>query len=390
MARTQAKGRKSSLGVSLVYRTDTFRIPMAGPADMTKLTALIEDGALDPVHIAAILVKTEGNGGVNDFTREYTCATLAMTLAPYLRATPAEVERRIAIVVSGGTEGVLSPHATLFARTPIAKRADAPDGGRKRLAIGIAATRDFLPHEIGRAAQIEATAAAVASAMTDAGISHAEDVHWVQVKCPLLTADRVRAARRAGHEPVTEIAYKSMAYSRGASALGVAVALGEIPMPVAEDAVLSDWSLASAVASASAGIELKNNVVIVLGNAEGVGGDCVIAHAVMRDAIDAAAVLAALRLSGAQADAEAGARIDTSRVVQVLAKADPSPDGMLRGFRHTMLDDTDISATRHVRAAVGGVIASLIGCPAAFVSGGAEHQGPPGGGPVAVIARVSE
>jgi len=194
-----------------------------------------------------------------------------------------------------------------------------------------------------------------------------------------------------------------MAYSRGASALGVAVALGEIATPIAEDAVLSDWSLASAVASASAGIELKNNIVIVLGNAEGVGGDCVIAHAVMQDAIDAAAVLAALRQSGVQADADVAARgansastdasdrrIDTSRIVQVLAKADPSPDGMLRGFRHTMLDDTDISATRHARAAVGGMIAGLIGCPAAFVSGGAEHQGPPGGGPVAVIARVSE
>jgi cyanuric acid amidohydrolase len=99
--------------------------------------------------------------------------------------------------------------------------------------------------------------------MADAGILHAEDVHWVQVKCPLLTAERVQTARRAGQEPVTEVAYKSMAYSRGASALGVAAALGEIGRPVAEDAVLSDWSLASAVASASAGIELKNNVVIV-------------------------------------------------------------------------------------------------------------------------------
>jgi cyanuric acid amidohydrolase len=386
-----------------MYRTNTFRIPMAGPADMTRLTALIEDGALDPAHVVAILVKTEGNGGVNDFTREYTCATLAATLAPYLRSTPAEVERRIAIVVSGGTEGVLSPHATVFARTPVADRPGATDTGRKRLAIGTAATRDFLPHEIGRAAQIEATAAAVAAAIADAGISRAEDVHWVQVKCPLLTADRVEAARRAGHEPVTEIAYKSMAYSRGASALGVAVALDEIAMPVAEDAVLSDWSLASAVASASAGIELKNNIVIVLGNAEGAGGSCVIAHAVMQDAIDAAAVLAALRQSGVHADADVTAhgassastdasdrRVDTSRIVQVLAKADPSPDGMLRGFRHTMLDDTDISATRHARAAVGGLIAGLTGCPAAFVSGGAEHQGPPGGGPVAVIARVSE
>src|SRR5882762_8360661 len=106
-------------GVSMPYRTDTFRIAMAGPADMSGLIGLIEDGVLDPLHIAAVLVKTEGNGGVNDFTREYTCATMAATLAPYLRATNADVERRIAMVVSGGTEGVLSPHATVFARTPI-------------------------------------------------------------------------------------------------------------------------------------------------------------------------------------------------------------------------------------------------------------------------------
>lgn len=373
------------------YRTDTFRVAMAGPADMTGLAALIEDGALDPMHIAAILVKTEGNGGVNDFTREYTCATMAATLAPYLRATNAEVERRIAMVVSGGTEGILSPHATIFARVPVPVAANGQGNGkanghRKRLAIGIAATRDFAPQEIGRAPQIEATAAAVKEAMQDAGISRVEDVHWVQVKCPLLTAERVQAARRAGHDPVTEIAYKSMAYSRGASAIGVGVAMGEIAMPVADDAVLSDWSLASGVASASAGIELKNNIVIVLGNAADAAGDCVIEHAVMRDAIDASAVMKVLRQVGAfGAGADA---IDTARIVNVLAKADPSPDGMLRGWRHTMLDDTDISATRHARAAVGGVIAGLTGCPAVFVSGGAEHQGPPGGGPVAVISRV--
>jgi cyanuric acid amidohydrolase len=370
-------------------RTDTFRVAMAGPADMTGLTALIEDGALDPLHIAAILVKTEGNGGVNDFTREYTCATMAATLAPYLRATNAEVERRVAMVVSGGTEGVLSPHATIFARVPVAPAINGNSNGYanghgKRLAIGIAATRDFEPHEIGRAAQIEATAAAVREAMQDAGLSRVEDVHWVQVKCPLLTAERVQAARRQGREPVTENAYKSMAYSRGASALGVAVAMGEIAPPIADDAVLSDWSLASGVASASAGIELKNNIVIVLGNAADAAGDRVIAHAVMRDAIDAGAVIGVLRQAGVfGADA-----VDTARIVNVLAKADPSPDGILRGWRHTMLDDTDISATRHARAAVGGVIAGLTGCPAVFVSGGAEHQGPPGGGPVAVISRV--
>ncbi len=363
------------------YRTDTFRIAMSGPADVSKMTALIEQGALDPATIVAILVKTEGNGGVNDFTREYTCTTLATSLAPYLRATPAEVERRIAMVVSGGTEGVLSPHATIFARTPTSA---GSANGEKRLAIGIAATRDFEPHEIGRAAQIEATtAAAVKQAMQDAKIERIEDVHWVQVKCPLLTAERMQAAVRAGHSPVTEIAYKSMAYSRGASAIGVGVAMGEISAPVADERVCADWSLASGVASASAGIELTNNIVIVLGNAREAAGDTVIAHAVMQDAIDGSAVLAALARAGV-----AGAAIDASRIVNVLAKADPSPDGLVRGWRHIMLDDTDISATRHARAAVGGLVAGLTGCPAVFVSGGAEHQGPPGGGPVAVIAKV--
>ena len=126
--------------------------------------------------------------------------------------------------------------------------------------------------------------------------------------------------------------------------------------------------------------------MIVLGNAREATGDTVIAHAVMQDAIDASAVMSALRRAGiCAADRDADA---TSRIVNVLAKADPSPNGMLRGWRHTMLDDTDISATRHARAAVGGVIAGLTGCPAVFVSGGAEHQGPPRGGPVAVIARV--
>ena len=54
-----------------------------------------------------------------------------------------------------------------------------------------------------------------------------------------------------------------------------------------------------------------------------------------------------------------------------------------------MLEDTDISATRHARAAVGGLISGLSGTGAIYVSGGAEHQGPPGGGPVAVIAQLS-
>jgi cyanuric acid amidohydrolase len=367
------------------YRTDLFRVAMSGPGDTSGLRELIARGALDPAHIVAILGKTEGNGGVNDFTREYSCAAFSAMLAPHLRCTPAEVEHRVAMVMSGGTEGVLSPHATIFARVP----AEPVAGGGKRLAIGIAATRDFAPHEIGRRPQIEETAESVHVAMRNAGIANAADVHWVQIKCPLLTAERMQAAQRAGQTVATEQAYKSMGYSRGASALGIARALGEVAGEIADDAVLGDWSLASGVASTSAGIELMNNIVIVLGNAAGIGGEHVIGHAVMQDAIDLRAVLAALASAGLGSAGDP-LGFDPALIVNVLAKADPSPDGQVRGYRHIMLDDTDISATRHVRAVVGGLIAGVTGCPAIFVSGGAEHQGPPGGGPVAVIARRPE
>jgi cyanuric acid amidohydrolase len=359
-------------------RVDVFRLPMQGPADTAPLLRLLDGGALDVRHIVALLGKTEGNGGVNDFTREYAASAFAASLAPRLGLTPEAVEDRIAMVMSGGTEGVLSPHVTVFARVPDAGVA-APG---KRLAIGVAATRELLAHEIGRAPQIEETVPAIHAAMRDAGITDPADVHFVQIKCPLLTADRAEAAMRAGHAPVTKSSYASMGYSRGASSLGVALALGEIAAPVPESAVLRDWDLYSAVASASAGIELMRNIVIVMGNAAGMAGDCKIGHAVMRDAIDLAGVLEAFRAVGLAGTGDAG------RIVNVLAKAEPSPDGMVRGFRHIMLDDTDISATRHARAAVGGLIAGLAGSGAVYVSGGAEHQGPAGGGPVAVIARV--
>jgi cyanuric acid amidohydrolase len=346
---------------------------MGAPDDVEGLGRLIADGHLAAGDIAAIIGKTEGNGGVNDFTRAFASISFARLLGTQLGIAPEEVEARVPLVMSGGTEGVLSPHATIFARLSAGA---APRRGLG-LVIGVAATRDFAPHEIGRCAQIEATAEAVVQAMTDAGISDRGDVHFVQVKCPLLTPVQMQAARRAGRPAVTEEAYHSMAYSRGASALGVALALGEVAGPITDAAVLRDWTLFSEVASVSAGIELQNNLVVVLGNAERSASEWVIGHGVMQDAFDAESVM---RLMARLAVGPAG-------VGQILDKAEPSPDGLIRGWRHTMLSDTDISPTRHARAAVGGLLAGLAGCPAIYVSGGAEHQGPPGGGPVALIAQ---
>jgi len=73
------------------------------------------------------------------------------------------------------------------------------------------------------------------------------------------------------------------------------------------------------------------------------------------------------------------------KVRAVLAKAEAAQSARIRGNRHIMLDDSDISSTRHARGFVGGALAGLFGFTDLFVSGGAEHQGPDGGGPVAVI-----
>jgi cyanuric acid amidohydrolase len=130
---------------------------------------------------------------------------------------------------------------------------------------------------------------------------------------------------------------------------------------------------------------LMHNVVIVLGNSASSASPFEIGHAVMRDAIDASAVIEALASVRLQA---APTAVAGKELVNILAKAEASPNGSVRGFRHTMLEDTDISATRHARAAVGGLIGGFAGTGAVYVSGGAEHQGPPGGGPVAAIARL--
>jgi cyanuric acid amidohydrolase len=95
----------------------------------------------------------------------------------------------------------------------------------------------------------------------------------------------------------------------------------------------------------------------------------------MKDALDASSILDVLET----VDAGKG------RVIQVFAKAEADPSGAIRGCRHTMLTDSDIHSTRHARAAVGGLLAGLVGDPAIYVSGGAEHQGPPGGGSVTVV-----
>src|SRR5215475_1700584 len=134
----------------MARRARVLRLPTAGPQDTAPLAAAIKAGEVDPATIVAIVGKTEGNGCVNDFTRGYATLALKLLLAESLACPPGEIDRRVALVMSGGTEGGLSPHLLVFVREPAA----TPAAG-KRLAIGIAMTRPFAAEEIGRQAQID-------------------------------------------------------------------------------------------------------------------------------------------------------------------------------------------------------------------------------------------
>ncbi|MGE6738807.1 ring-opening amidohydrolase [Allorhizobium pseudoryzae] len=348
------------------------RIPTKGPDDVSGLVSAIARGAMAPEGIVAILGKTEGNGCVNDFTRAFAVQALKAELSNHL---PRAAVDDIAYVMSGGTEGALSPHILVLERTAGPAVDDGPS-----LAIGRALTAPLAPEDLGRLAQVRLVADGVRKAMADAGITEMSDVHFVQIKCPLLTSERVQRAEAEGHTTATRDTLKSMGLSRGASALGVALALGELSLSdIDESHIGRDMSLWSSRASTSAGVELENHEIVVLGMSSGWSGPLAVDHAVMADAIDVAPVKATLE--------RLGLGKDTASLVALLAKAEPGTSGRLRGSRHTMLDDSDISATRHARAFVGGVLAGLVGTTEIFVSGGAEHQGPDGGGPVAIIAR---
>ena len=353
------------------------RISAAAPDDVSGIEAAIKAGRINPAGVIAVLAKTEGNGLVNDFSRGLGTTHLTLLFRRYL---PAEAADRICLVMSGGTEGGMAPHWVVL------ERAEATGGGPSpALAIGRAHTPPLPFEQLGRIGEVEQVAEGVRAAMQDAGISDVADVHFVQIKCPLLTAQRIGEADVRGVKVATRDTLKSMGLSRAASALGAAVALGEIDKAKISDADIGvNFDLWSGRASASAGIELLNHEIVVLGMSAQWSGPLAIDHAVMTDAIDVEPVRAAMGRLGLPTQGQLKPE-DRKRVVALLGKAEASHDGRLRGHRHTMLDDSDISSTRHARAFVCGALAGLIGHAEIYVSGGAEHQGPDGGGPVALI-----
>lgn len=357
------------------------KVPLASVTDASGLARLLDDGSFVAERVVAIIGKTEGNGGINDFTR--ILADRAHRDVLLRRGVPADRVAAIPMVWSGGTDGVLCPHATIFARD----ERPGPGTDELRLTVGTAMSDPILPEEIGRPGMVAKVAEGVRRAMRDAGIDDPRDVHLVQTKTPLLTMESIQEATLRG-ATVAARPEGSMDLSNGTAALGIGVALGELDMPSA-DAIGRDLELCSSVASCSSGVELDQAQIIVLGNRRGIGGRFRAGHGVMRDALALDEVYAAIRSAGLGLPPRPRAEDLGARVVNVFVKCEADPSATLRGRRQVALNDSDVHHHRHLKAAVGAVVAAALGDPAVFVSVGAMHQGPPGGGPIAAIVDLS-
>ena len=360
------------------------KVPIDSVSDASGLARLIDDGVMEADRVIAIIGKTEGNGGVNDYTR--IIADRAFREVLIAKGAPEEQVRQVPIVWSGGTDGVISPHATIFATLPAEKAQPSDD---LRLTVGFAMSEPILPEEIGYSAMVNKVAAGVKEAMARAGITDPADVHYVQTKTPLLTIHTIRDAKSRGDRVWTENTHESMDLSNGTTGLGIAVALGEIEMPSDED-IMHNRDLYSSVASCSSGVELDQAQVVVVGNARGVGGRYRIGHSVMRDALDQDGIWEAIKDAGLELPERPHWTDLEGRLVNVFLKCEASADGMVHGRRNAMLDDSDVHWHRQIKSCVGGVTAAVTGDPAVFVSVSAAHQGPDGGGPVAAIVDLGE
>lgn len=359
-------------------RADIHRFSLTDPSDVSGLRWAIDSGRIDPGTIVAVIGKTHGNGLVNDYTRGYLTLSLSLLIGEKLGESAEVVRARVPFVFSGGVEGVLSPHYPVF--TVVTDEGAASD--KAALAVGVAFTAAMRPSDVGRQGQIDAVAEAVEQARVEARI---DDVHFVQVKGPAFTLGDLLDDQATGRSVATDNPGKLMSFGRAACALGVGRALGELATEKAvEAAVLKDFTLFSSVASISAGVEVRSNEVIVIGMSRFWSGSLVIDHCTMTDALDVGPVHG---MMGRLGFPEAPQVAAPDRIRAAFIKCEAQRDGMVRGRPHTMLNDGDINEQRHIRGAVGAIVASILADTGLFVSGGAEHQGPDGGGMVAVIAE---
>lgn len=376
-----------------VQSVDMFVCPSATPADTSALQALVDAGKVTRDNLVALVGKTDGTGFHDDWGRIWADAALRDWTAKLLGVANDEVAKHVIFVLSGGCPGVITPHIAAVTREWTEALEREPND--KRLVVGRAGSEAIAPEEVGRMGMMRKVAAATREAMRDAAIGDPKDVHLVMVKVPGLTVASIHDAETRGHTVVShDLTFGpegAGSYANDAAALGVALALGEVPeSKLSDDVVRRDWDLYSEVAMTSSGGEKRHGEVVVFGNSTASASPLRIGHAVTRDFIDAQGVRNALRSAGLRFSEGLPDEKDLDRLVHVFAKSVIPGSDQVRGQHITLLDDHN---AYQIGKALGGMlVASVTGRTANYVSGGERnsHQGPPGGNIVAAVVRAGD
>src|SRR5712691_1247637 len=234
-----------------------FVCPMATPADTSGLQKLADSGKIKPDTLVALVGKTEGTGQHDDWGRVWADVALRAWTANFLGIPVDDVAKQVIFVLSGGCPGVITPHIAVVTRDWV-EVPDTKGSNDKRLVVGRAGSEAMPPEEVGRMGQIQKVAEATRRAMADAGLTDPKDVHLVMVKVPGLTTASIKDAESRGKTVVShDLTFGpegAGVYANDAAALGVAMALGEVPESSLSDAVVRrDWNLYSEVAMTSSG-----------------------------------------------------------------------------------------------------------------------------------------
>ena len=367
-----------------MQRVKIFVLPMNFPNDMSALEKMIENDLIKPQFIQAIVAQTEGD----KFARGYALQTFEWLLSKHLKITKEDIEKEIPLMMIGMVGGLMVPHMNVFTKVDANVEKKNPKGV-KRLAMGVSMTRKLLPEEYGTIVQVEEVSKSVKKAMQIARINDVNDVHCVEVKCPMLTPQRIENAAKRNKTLITSNISQSGSYSRGASALGVALGLNEVSASdLTHKDICNNWNFFSNVASTSSGDEQEVCKILLLGNSIESGSNLLIGHSVMKDGLDIDGAKDALRNAGIEFDC-CPSKEELKKVAAVFVNSGANGLPTIRGKRHTMLSDYLWSFSGTISKAVSNaVVGSLLGETMFLNSAGYEHQGPLGSNLVAVVARI--
>lgn len=364
----------------LVGAVDAVRVTLDHTSDTSQLARLVAEGRINADDVIAVTGKTEGwqKGETSRVDADQAMRRFLLDHG----TRPAEIINEIPMVFTTGGIGILTPHVVAYFRT----RAPRPADGGSRLAVGVARSAMVRPEWMATTQLLEANADAVRAAATEAGIDPL-DIEYVVGKAYYPTKQDFAEARAAGHQ-IPELDDRTLfRKASGSAGLGVAVAADGMPVPAAHD-IGRRLELYSAKVAVSAnewepvGGSGPQTQLVALGNRAGAGGRLRVGHAAMMDTLDVDALSRALRRAGLDVGPGPLSEENRKRVVAVYVKFAFPPEGKLRG-RRQIVENPEYG--NQVKAAIGGMFASVLQDNLVWISASATHQGPAGGGTVAAV-----